>query len=85
MKSYQHKVEAERLIYANLAGYQIMSLSETGDLHLRNSAGKRHYTTIGKLEREAAELGDDRKPFHEGKFTQRQTILGQAKQLAKRF
>jgi len=32
MKSYQHEVEAERLRYANLSGYEIRSLSETGYL-----------------------------------------------------
>ena len=85
MKSYQHEVGREEARYANLAGYEIASLSETGDLHLKNSAGNRHYTTVGKLEQEAAELGDDKKQFHEGKFTQRQSILGQARQLSQRF
>ena len=85
MKSYQHEIGREKARYANLAGYKIVSLSEDGELHLRNSAGNRHYTTMNRLEREAAKLGDDKKSFHKGKFTQRQTILGQARQLFQKF
>jgi len=85
MKSYQHEVDMEEMRYADLQDYWVVSLNVAGEVHLKNSAGNRHFTTIRKLEKEMTELGDDNFPFHEGKLLQRQIILDEVDQLYQKF
>lgn len=83
MHSEKHEIEQEKLKYVNLKGYSIISVNKNGDVGLKNAAGNTYFSSISKLEKEAGELGSDKKPFHENKFSQRKEIITESKNLLK--